>query len=322
MPDAFSPEARDESLLAEALKGLSGARKTLPPKFFYDAEGCRLFQAITGLPEYYLTRAERGLLESAAPDVSARMPTGALLVEYGASDEAKAELLLRARRKDEPVFGAYMPIDVAEAELGRLRQRLRKTYPNLTVHTVAADFLRPVALPPAFAEMARLGFFPGSTIGNLSPAEALRFLRQARVSLGSGALFWIGVDLRKDVDVLLAAYNDREGVTAAFNLNLLTRLNREAGADFNVSAFRHRAVWNDSCSRIEMHLESLRDQTVRIGGEAICFTRGETILTENSHKYTADGFRQLAERAGWEPREFWTDSQRTFSLHLLSAPSF
>ncbi len=312
MPDDTALGLAAGSVADAALSGLLQARKTLPAKLFYDETGCRLFGRITELPEYYLTRTERDLLADIALRVAALVRGPAVLVEYGASDEAKAEFLLR-----EGIFRAYVPIDVAEPQLEQMRERLRERRPDLQVCLVPADFMDVVALPTEVPSLPRLGFFPGSTIGNLDPVEARHFLERARGALGSSAWFLIGVDLRKDPAVLLPAYDDAQGITAAFNLNLLARLNREAGADFDLNAFAHRAVWNDQESRIEMHLVSLRDQTVHVAGEAIHFTRGETIHTENSYKYSLEGFGMLTEEAGWHSSAQWTDPDRLFSLHLL-----
>ena len=300
------------SVADAALSGLLQPRKTLPAKLFYDEEGCRLFGRITELPEYYLTRTERALLADVAPRVAALVRGPAVLVEYGASDEAKAEFLLR-----EGAFHAYVPIDVAEPQLEQMRVRLREKRPDLQVCVVPADFMDVVALPTQVPLLPRLGFFPGSTIGNLDPVEALHFLERARGALGHDSWFLVGVDLRKDPAILLPAYDDAQGVTAAFNLNLLARLNRDAGADFDLSAFAHRVVWNDQESRIEMHLASLRNQTVSVAGQAIHFTRGETIHTENSYKYAPENFATLTEKAGWHGVELWSDPARLFSLHLL-----
>ncbi len=300
------------SVADAALSGLMQARKTLPAKLFYDEEGCRLFGRITELPEYYLTRTERALLAEVAPRVAAAVGGPAVLVEYGASDEAKAEFLLRTS-----VFQAYVPIDVAVQQLEKMRERLDKWRPDLLVCAVPADFMDVVALPTRVPPLPRLGFFPGSTIGNLDPGDARRFLERARGALGDRSAFLIGVDLRKDPGILMPAYDDAQGITAAFNRNLLVRLNREASGDFDPAAFAHRAVWNDEESRIEMHLVSLRDQTVHVAGQVICFARGETIHTENSYKYAPERFAALAEEAGWHSVELWTDPARLFSLHLL-----
>ncbi len=319
MPDdsALMP-AVTGSVADAALSGLLQTPKTLPAKLFYDEAGCRLFAQITELPEYYLTRTERGLLETVTPSVAAMSPGPTVLVEYGASDEAKAEFLLQARdNRGAPVIGAYVPIDVAASSLDRMQTRLRRSRPNLHVYPYAMDFMSSVSLPDAVADMFRLGFFPGSTIGNLDSLEATRFLQRALTTLGGRSRLLIGVDVRKDAATLIPAYDDAAGVTAAFNLNLLVRLNREAEADFDLSTFAHRAVWNDVESRIEMHLVSDCDQVVRVAGHAIHFARGETIHTENSYKYTPDQFASLAEVAGWHSAELWMDEARLFSLHLL-----
>jgi dimethylhistidine N-methyltransferase len=318
---AVAPDTLVEAdTLAEALAGLSRPQKTLPPKLFYDDAGCRLFRRITELPEYYLTRTERVLLTRIAPALAMILPPRGVLVEYGASDESKAELLLRQTRADAAaLFADYVAIDIAAAALHDLRNRLRWSHPDLAVHLVAADFQRPLTLPSSVPDGPRLGFFPGSTIGNMEPAEAGRFMRQARQTLGDGARFVVGVDLRKDPDKLIAAYDDAAGVTAAFNRNLLVRLNREAGADFDPAAFAHAAVWNAAHSRIEMHLVSRREQVVHIGGHRLRFAAGETIHTENSYKHTPEGFAALVIAAGWRHSEMWTDPDRLFSLHLLTA---
>ncbi len=322
MPDdrVTLTERIDAGIAGMALRGLLGQPKTLPAMLFYDEEGCRLFYRITDLPEYYLTRTELALLREAAPLVAAAIAGTAALIEYGASDEAKAAALLdQTDPRGAPAFAAYVPIDVAEPALLAMAARLADARPKLRVCPVVGDFLRPVALPPALERLDRLGFFPGSTIGNLDPAQARLFLAQARRTLGTGARMLVGVDLRKDAARLIPAYDDAAGVTAAFNLNLLTRLNREAGADFDLDGFSHRAVWNADEGRIEMHLVSRRAQAAHIDGHTIRFRTGETIHTENSYKHTPDGFRALAAAAGWRAERMWTDPARLFSLHLLGA---
>lgn len=305
------PAAFDASVAALAVAGLRQRPKTLPPQLFYDVRGCALFARITALPEYYLTRTELALLPRVARELAAMAPAGCVLVEYGASSETKADILLNGLRDP----AAYVPIDVAAAALEALRRRMRGRLP---VHPCAADFLRPLALPREVAGRPVLGFFPGSTIGNLDPAAAVGFLRQARTTLGEASLFLIGVDLRKDPALLLPAYDDAEGVTAAFNLNLLTRLNREAAADFDLAAFVHAARWNAAEGRIEMHLVSTRAQTVRVAGERVAFAAGESIHTENSYKHSAAAFAALAEQAGWRRTALWTDPRDLVSLHLLA----
>ena len=316
MPDHSALTVAAGSVMDAALSGLLQSPKTLPAKLFYDEEGCRLFARITELAEYYLTRTEHALLAAVAPSVAATMGGSAVLVEYGASDEAKAEYLL-SQRMGVAVFQVYVPIDVAVPQLEQMRMRLRQRRPDLLVCTVPADFMDVVALPSVVPPLPRLGFFPGSTIGNLDPSEARRFLRGAHLTLGRQSWFLVGVDLRKDPAILLPAYDDSAGITAAFNRNLLARLNREAGAEFNLDSFAHRAVWNDEASRIEMHLVSLCDQIVDVAGQAINFRSGETIHTENSYKYAPEHFTALAEEAGWQCAEMWTDPARLFALFLL-----
>jgi dimethylhistidine N-methyltransferase len=318
MPDdsALIPAATS-SVATVALAGLLGQQKTLPPALFYDEAGCRLFAQITDLPEYYLTRTEHALLADVAPQVLKSLMQPTVLVEYGASDEAKAEYLLNvAGKSGEPVIRAYVPIDVAAPALRRMSLRLHQQRPYLQVYPLATDFTSAVVLPPDLPS-PRLGFFPGSTIGNLDPTQAQRFLQRARDTLGAAASLLVGVDVRKAPEILLPAYDDAAGVTAAFNLNLLVRLNREAGSDFDPASFAHRAVWNDAESRIEMHLVSLREQSVRVDGHVVHFARDETIHTENSYKYAPERFAALAHASGWHTATLWTDPAQMFSLHLL-----
>ncbi|WP_158926370.1 L-histidine N(alpha)-methyltransferase [Acidisphaera sp. S103] len=308
----FVPQNQRADVLEAALGGLTATPKTLPAKLFYDDEGCRLFYEITRLPEYYLTRTETALLTSIASSV---VPDGfrdAVLVEFGGSDETKARILLD--RPDSP-FTTYVSIDVAASSLTAMQVRLGDVHPGLTVVPIAADFMQPLRLPPLGSP--RMGFFPGSTIGNLDPAAAARFLASARDCLGPDSWFLLGADLRKSPRILLPAYNDAAGVTAAFNLNLLRRLNREAGADFDLNAFRHEAVWNDRESRIEMHLIATRDQTVHLGGRRIAFREAESIHTENSYKHTPDRLIEIARRAGWGMQQVWKDPAGLFGAFLF-----
>ncbi len=312
MPDTPEPAG---SVLDEILAGLSAGQKTLPAKLFYDEAGCALFNRITRLPEYYVTRAEMALLELHAAEVAAHAPPGAALVEYGASDEAKGAALLDAGRGR---FAAYVPVDIAGPALLAIAGRMRASHPGLAVVPVAADFLQPLALPHEVARLPPFGFFPGSTIGNFRPPMVRRFLRTVRATLsGDGPCFVVGTDLRKDPSRLLPAYDDAEGVTAAFNRNILRHVNRIADADFDPDAFAHRAVWNAHEGRIEMHLESRRAQAVRVAGRTIRFRAGETIHTEDSYKHTPDGFRALASDAGWRSAGFWRDPDGLFGMHLL-----
>jgi dimethylhistidine N-methyltransferase len=318
MPNDSPVRIADATLAEIALAGLSREPKSLPPKLFYDEAGCRLFYQITELPEYYLTRTELALLRRVGPEIAAMAEPLAVLVEYGASDETKAEILLSQTDKlGRPRFAAYVPIDIATEALAGMRRRMRQ-WTQLSVFPVAADFMDPVVLPTAANGMRRFGFFPGSTVGNLEPPLARQFLSRARVTLGRDGLMLVGVDLRKDPSILVPAYDDAAGITAMFNLNLLARLNREAGADFDLGCFAHRIIWNDAESRIEMHLESLCEQAVHIDGETVWFRRGETIHTENSYKHTIEGFAALAAAAGWRQRGAWTDPARLFSIHLLA----
>ncbi len=305
---------RDPDVVRVALAGLRAPRKTLPPSLFYDAEGCRLFYRITELPEYYLTRTERALLATIGPAVADLVGPDAVLAEYGASTEDKATFLLATQG----AFQAYIPIDVAAAELAQLRARMAQSHPAITVAPRVADFMYPIVLPPIPADAPVLGFFPGSTIGNLEPEAAIAFLSRARTTLGAGARFLLGADLRKSPLELLPAYDDAAGVTAAFNRNLLVRLNREAEATFDPMAFRHEARWNDDESRIEMHLVSLHDQTVAIAGETLHFAEGETIHTENSYKHTQDRLLTLARQAGWTLERQWTAPGQRFGHFLLN----
>ncbi|WP_407943081.1 L-histidine N(alpha)-methyltransferase [Methylobacterium oxalidis] len=309
------PEPR--GFLDDVVAGLGAARKSLPAKYFYDAAGSDLFEAITRLPEYYPTRTELGILDAAGPGIAAVLPRRATLVEFGSGSTVKVRRLLRHL----PDLSAYVPVDVSESFLRSEAEALRADFPALRIEPVAADFTKPFALPTDLAGgpggAAAAGFFPGSTIGNFEPAEAGRLLAQFGAVLGAGAGLIVGVDLVKDRAVLEAAYDDAAGVTAAFNLNLLTRINRELGGDFEAGGFAHRALFNAEESRIEMHLVSARAQTVRVGGLPFRFARGETIHTENSYKYTIEGFRSLAAGAGWTPGAVWTDPERLFSVHAL-----
>ncbi len=310
MLDGIGPVA--PSVVDEILAGLRNQQKTLPAKLFYDDEGCRLFGDITRLPEYYVTRTEQDILAKVIPQLT-RLP-GSALVEYGGSDETKALMLL-----DQLDSSTYIPIDIAAEALQQLASRLHVTRPDLVVSPVATDFLAPFSLPVIAADQRKFGFFPGSTIGNLDPHAASNFLRDARVTLGSDARFLIGVDLRKDPAILIPAYDDAAGVTAAFNRNILVHINRLTNSDFHPDAFLHRAIWNDGLGRIEMHLVSECAQTVRIAGETIAFKAGETIHTESSYKHTVDGFLAIARPSGWTSEAVWQDEAKMVSIHLLVA---
>jgi len=295
--------------------GLSAARKRLSSKYFYDAAGSKLFEDICELPEYYPTRVETALLKQIAPELSAAVPEGGVLLEFGSGDSVKTEILLKAA----PQVGAYAPLDISPSALDEAAARIRGRLPGLVVEPVIGDFTQPLQLPAHLAERPLMGFFPGSTIGNFAPDEAEAFLARARILLGDGSRFVIGVDVPKAREILEAAYDDAAGVTAAFNLNLLTRINRELGADFDLSGFHHRAVWNADESRMEMHLVSVRSQTVRLGARRFEFAAGETIHTENSYKYAPGRFEALAAAAGWRVAAQWLAPPPSFAIFLLEA---
>lgn len=307
-------EAQRAALVADALTGLSAEHKTLPCKWLYDAEGTRLFEAITDLPEYYPTRTEVSILEECGPEIARAVGPAAAVVEFGPGDGAKAVQLLR--QLDTPAV--YLPVDIAPEWLAAAASRVATAFPALRVRPVVADFTEPFDLAGrAEGSATHLGFFPGSTIGNFEPADAVTFLRRARTSLRAGARMLLGADLIKDIRVLQAAYDDAAGVTAAFNLNLLTRLNREAGADFDLSGFCHEARWNAAANRIEMHLVARHAQSVRLAGRVFRFGARESIHTESSHKYHPDHIRTLVEAAGWQATNVWTDPGDNFSVWLL-----
>jgi dimethylhistidine N-methyltransferase len=300
---------------ADVLSGLAKPQKAVPPKYFYDAEGSRLFEAITELPEYYPTRTEVGLLRRIAPEVARLISPGAALVEFGSGASVKTRILLDAA----PQIGVYAPIDISPAALDEAAAAIRRDYPNLQVAPLLEDFTRALSLPFEAQGRPVTGFFPGSTVGNFTPDEAQAFLEGARGLLGLGSRFLVGIDVVKDAATLVAAYDDAQGVTAAFNLNLLTRINRELGGDFDLSTFRHRAIWNAQDSRIEMHLESLKDQEVRVAGRTVRFAAGETIHTENSCKFTVQGFARLAAKAGWTLEASWLSEDPAFAVVSLIA---
>jgi dimethylhistidine N-methyltransferase len=296
------------------LDGLSRPQKTLPCRFFYDQRGSELFEEITRLPEYYPTRTETAILETHAREMTAGMPDGGVLIEFGSGSSRKTEILLEAL----PPLGAYVAVDVSESALRDARHRLIARFPTLDVRALVGDFSFPVALPADLAGRPKTGFFPGSTIGNLTPAEAQRLLEVFRELLSPAGRLIVGVDLKKDARRLVLAYNDAAGVTAAFNLNLLARINRELAGTFDLDAFRHEAVYNPRDGRIEMHLVSRRDQDATIAGRRFRFRTGESIHTENSYKYTVRQFQDVARTAGWAPTRVWTDRSNLFSVHELA----
>jgi dimethylhistidine N-methyltransferase len=300
---------------ADILDGLRSIPKSVPAKYFYDAAGSRLFERITELPEYYPTRCEMHILRRQTGEIAKLIPEGAALVEFGSGSSKKARILLGGAA---PKLAAYVPVDICGEMIEQEAAELRPDFPRLKVLPVTADICKPFALPEeAKVAPARVGFFPGSTIGNFEPHEAAGFLQNAANILGRGAILLVGADLIKSVEVLNAAYNDAEGVTAQFNLNLLARINRELGGTFRLDSFEHHAFYNRERHRIEMHLASLKRQRVKIAGEAIDFRAGETIHTENSYKYSVESLAALARGVGWLPLMAWTDSQRYFSMQAF-----
>jgi dimethylhistidine N-methyltransferase len=312
--DAPATFEADPAFRADVLAGLSAPIPAVPARWLYDRRGSELFEDITRLSEYYLTRTEVGLLEAHCPEVAQVAGTGDAVIEFGSGASVKTPILLRAVRPS-----AYVPIDISGDFLLDAVAALQEEFPDLPVFPVEADFMRPIALPQEVATATRLGFFPGSTIGNLVPRTAVDLLRAMKDTLGDGSYLLIGMDRIKDEGTLLAAYNDADGVTAAFNLNLLHRINAELGADIPVDAFRHRAIWNDRMSRIEMHLEALRDVAFEIDGSHFAFAAGSTIHTENSHKYGVRDSRLLLRAAGWRVCREWTDADENFALILAEA---
>ncbi|OYX88529.1 MAG: L-histidine N(alpha)-methyltransferase [Rhizobiales bacterium 17-65-6] len=298
---------------ADVIAGLGAARKSLPPKYFYDAAGSRLFDRICTLPEYYPTRTEAGILTEHAADIGRVVGRQAILVEFGAGSLVKVRTLLDALEQP----AAYIPIDISEKHLIAASGELAHAYPRLKIMPVVGDFTASLTLPQVSGGRV-LGFFPGSTIGNFTPEEARRFLVEAGRTLGADARLVLGVDLKKAKERLEAAYDDAAGVTAAFNLNLLSRINRELGGGFDLSRFAHRAVFNSELGRIEMHIVSLEEQSVAVAGQMFHFACGETIHTENSYKYDLPEIRALADASGWHIEDAWTGDEALFGVFLLS----
>jgi dimethylhistidine N-methyltransferase len=309
-----SQNAANEAFAADVIAGLTATPKRLPPKYFYDSVGSELFERITSLPEYYPTRCEAEILTAHAKEIADLFPKGAALIEFGSGSSTKTRIVLSEAK----TLAAYVPVDISAEFLHQQVEGLRQEYPNVAMLPVAADISKPFRLPDSAEMLPRAGFFPGSTIGNFEPHEAAAFLRHAGRILGRGATFIVGVDLVKDPQILQKAYNDSQGVTARFNLNLLARINRELGAKFDLAAFEHHAFFNRERSRIEMHLASLKRQRVKVCGECIDFRAGETIHTENSYKYSLESFGALARGAGWSPVAVWTDADNYFSVHALT----
>ncbi len=314
---AFHDHAgEEESFLDAVLEGLSRPQKAIPCRFLYDERGSALFDAICELDEYYPTRTETKILRAHAGDIARRLGTAAQLIELGSGSSIKVRILLDAMT--EPA--AYVPVDISREHLRRAAEALAADYPQIDVAAVCADYSAPFPLPELPAAGRRMAFFPGSTVGNLEPEEALSFLKSWARRLGPDAAMLVGVDLKKDEDVLNAAYDDAKGVTAAFSLNLLARANAELGADFDLDAFAHQARYSPERGRVEIHIASLADQRVRIAGRDFDFAPGEAIETEHSYKYSVEEFQDLARRSGFEPAAVFLDEARLFSVHYLTTP--
>lgn len=304
----------DLAFRGDVLAGLAEPQKAIPARWFYDDAGSQLFEDITRLPEYYPTRAETEILTNRSAEIAGLIGPDRAVVEFGSGSSVKTPLLLSAIQPS-----AYVPLDIAGDFLRASSAALAEKFPGLPVLPVEADFMRRVELPAEVTELPKLGFFPGSTIGNMIARTATDLLRSMRETLGEGALLLIGMDLVKDEQALLAAYDDAQGVTARFNRNLLTRINRELDGDIPEDAFRHQARWNDPFARIEMHLVAQEDVTFAVSGQQFALRKGESIHTENSHKFTKHSGQLLLAAGGWEPRARWTDEARQFSLVLAES---
>jgi L-histidine N-alpha-methyltransferase len=304
----------DPAFRADVLNGLAEPIPAIPARWLYDRRGSELFDDITRLPSYYPTRTETALLEARIGEIARLLPAGSAVVEFGSGSATKTPILLRAAKPK-----SYVPIDISGEFLRESSARVDAEFPDIEVHPVEGDFTNDVQLPAAIDGLPRLGFFPGSTIGNFVPRSATDLLRHFRAILGTGARLLIGMDRVKPIDRLIAAYDDPEGVTAEFNLNLLRRINRELDADIPIDAFRHQARWNDMLGRIEMHLVANRDVEFEIEGRRFAFAKGKTIHTENSHKYGPRGARLLLLAGGWTPLAEWADPNQDFALILAEA---
>ena len=304
----------DPAFLADVLAGLGSRPRAIPARWFYDERGSQLFEEITRLPEYYPTRTETALLRRHGSDITALTGYGRAVVEFGSGSSTKTPLLLSAVQP-----AAYVPVDISGDFLRASAATLGEVFPGLPVMPIEGDFSRPLALPHAIANKPCLGFFPGSTIGNFVPDEAVDLLRGIADTLGKGAMLLIGIDRIKSPDILIPAYDDPQGVTAAFNLNLLDRINHELEGDIPKAGFVHRAVWNDRAARIEMHLEALEDLSFVVAGHRFAIATGETIHTENSHKYGPRDAALLLRAGGWTPLAEWGDAENQFLMILAEA---
>lgn len=305
----------DNEFLSDVLSGLSAPQKRLPSKYFYDEIGSQLFDEICELDEYYPTRTEMGIMEDNIKEIVRNIGPEALLIEYGSGSSLKTRILLESLEK----LAGYVPIDISKEHLLNSAEQLEHDFPHIEVLPVHADYSGEVILPLPEASVAKkVVYFPGSTIGNFTPEESITFLKRIKKISGEGGGLLIGVDLKKNTDVLEAAYNDAKGVTAAFNLNLLTRINKELCADFDVDAFDHKAIFNTEEGRIEMHLVSKIVQKVTIASTQIIFDVGETIHTENSYKYSLAEFAEVGKKAGLKVQRVWTDPKCLFSVQFLT----
>jgi dimethylhistidine N-methyltransferase len=307
--------SQHEAFRADVLAGLSQQRKTLPSRWLYDQRGSELFEEITRLDEYYLTRTETAILRNHADEMAALCGDGVVLLEYGAGAAIKSEILINALQAPR----LYAPIDIAADFLAETVERFQDRFPELPTRPIIADFTVDFDIPADIPARPRAAFFPGSTLGNLKPPDAAVLLRRMREHVGGAGKAIIGVDLRKDVETLIAAYDDKRGVTAEFNLNLLVRIDRELDGDFDIDGFAHEARWNERESAIEMHLVSLKPQVVSVAGMSFAFAQGETIHTETCRKFDVAGFAHAAQRSGWRVEKLWSDPAQLFAVFGLSA---
>ncbi len=310
-------EGVDLAFRADVLRGLSESQKAIPARWFYDLKGSELFEAITQLPEYYPTRAETSLLKAHGRDIAQAIGPNRAVVEFGSGSSIKTPLLLQQVNA-----AAYLPLDISGEFLRQSSRELAMKFPDLPIIPIEANFMQAVDLPDSVRHLDMVGFFPGSTIGNMVPHTAIDLLRSMRDTLGPRSQLLIGVDRVKDVQRLIAAYDDAQGVTAQFNLNLIDRINAELAGTMPRNLFRHVARWNEGWSRIEMHLEALDDISFTVAGQAMTMQRGETIHTENSHKYTPNQARLLLQAGGWTPLNYWTDDAEDFMVLLADYSEF
>ena len=312
--DEIGVQQLSDEFADAVLDGFEQPRKSIPCRFLYDARGSELFEEITQLEEYYPTRTEIGLLKKYGPDIAERAGAGCAVVEFGSGSSRKTHILLKALTQ----ASAYVPIDIDDAALKDAVTRLKSQFPHLALHPVRADFGQSIELPDEISDAPKLGFFPGSTIGNFEQSAAVKFLADAGALLGPESDLLIGADLRKDREILIPAYDDARGITAKFTLNLLHRINRELDGNFDVPRFAHKVIYNDDAGRIEIYIESLADQEVRVLGRRFSLAKGERLHVEDSHKYTVPQFKALAREAGWASKQVWVDENNLFSMHYLT----